>query len=78
EVTWPTDWAGSHLVNNIDLAAIYIQPVVSFKISDYFGIGGGPIYVIGPVNFNRNLSRTLSDIDGNRSNVTVEDSGVTK
>ena len=32
EVTWPTDWAGSHLVNNIDLAAIYVQPVVSFKI----------------------------------------------
>ncbi len=78
EVTWPTDWGGSHLVNNIDLAAIYIQPVVSFKISDHFSIGGGPIYVIGSVNFNRNLSRTLSDIDGNRSNVTVEDSGVTK
>ena len=77
EVTWPTDWEGSHLVNNIDLAAIFIQPVVSFKLSDYFSIGGGPIFVTGSVNFNRNASRTTTDIEGNRSNVTIDDSGVT-
>lgn len=75
-VTWPKDWAGSHLVNSIDLAAIYIQPVVSFKLSDHFSIGGGPIYVTGSVNFNRNASRTLTDFAGNRSNITVDDSGV--
>ncbi|WP_109851500.1 OmpP1/FadL family transporter [Aquimarina sp. AU58] len=77
EVEWPTNWAGSHLVNNIELAAIYIQPVVSFKISDQFSIGGGPIYVTGSVNFNRNASRTTTDLEGNRSNITVDDSGVT-
>ncbi|TSE08166.1 MULTISPECIES: OmpP1/FadL family transporter [Aquimarina] len=76
EVTWPTDWAGSQLVNNIDLAAIYIQPVVSFKLSDHFSIGGGPIYVTGNVNFNRNASRTTTDIEGVRSNITIDDSGV--
>jgi long-chain fatty acid transport protein len=77
QVTWPTDWAGSHLVNTIELAAIYIQPVVSFKVSDHLSIGGGPIYVTGSVNFNRNASRTTRDIEGNRSNITVDDSGVT-
>ncbi len=77
EVTWPTDWAGSHLVNNIDLSAIFIQPVVSFKLSDHFSIGGGPIYVTGNVNFNRNASRTTTDIEGVRSNITVDDTGVT-
>ncbi|MDP5043988.1 MAG: outer membrane protein transport protein, partial [Leeuwenhoekiella sp.] len=61
-VEWPTDWAGSHLVNNIDLAAIYIQPLVSFKISDKFSVGGGPIFVTGSVNFNRNADRTLTDL----------------
>jgi len=75
-VEWPTDWEGSHLVNNIDLAAIYVQPVVSIKLSDQFSIGGGPIYVTGSVNFNRNASRTATDIDGNRSNITVDASGV--
>ncbi|WP_029033206.1 OmpP1/FadL family transporter [Salinimicrobium terrae] len=75
-VEWEDDWAGSHLVNNIALQAIYIQPLVSYKIADFFSIGGGPIFVTGSVNFNRNLSRTLTDIEGNRANVTIDASGV--
>ncbi|WP_459211378.1 OmpP1/FadL family transporter [Aquimarina rhabdastrellae] len=75
-VEWEKDWAGSHLVNNIELGAVYIQPLVSLKISDIFSIGGGPIYVTGSVNFNRNLSRTLADANGDRSNVTIDASGV--
>lgn len=75
-VEYEQDWAGSHLVNNIELAAIFIQPTVSIKIADQFSIGGGPIYVTGSVNFNRNLNRTLSDLDGNRSDVTIDASGV--
>ena len=59
------------------MAAIYIQPTVSFKVNDVMSIGGGPIFVTGNVNFNRNANRTLTDLDGNRSNITVDDSGVT-
>ena len=72
------DWAGSHLVNNIELTAIFIQPTVSFKVGEFLSFGGGPIYVTGSVNFNRNLNRTLTDIDGNRSEVTLDATGVTK
>lgn len=75
-VEWEDDWEGSHLVNNIALQAIYIQPLVSVKVAEWFSVGGGPIFVTGSVNFNRNLSRTLTDIDGNRANVTVDASGV--
>ena len=63
-VEYEDDWAGSHLVNNIELAAIYIQPTVSIKVNDVLSFGGGPIFVIGSVNFNRNLSRTLSNLEG--------------
>lgn len=76
EVRYEDDWAGSHLVNNIKLQAIYIQPTVSVKINDMWSVGGGPIYATGSVNFNRNLNRTLTDLDGNRSNVTVDASGI--
>ena len=55
-VEWPTDWAGSHLINNIDLQAIYIQPLISYKITDNLSVGGGPIFVTGSVNFNRNIT----------------------
>lgn len=75
-VAYEDDWAGSHLVNNIELQAIYIQPTVSFKVNDVFSFGGGPIFVIGSVNFNRNLNRTLSDLEGNRSEVTLDATGI--
>jgi long-chain fatty acid transport protein len=75
-VVYEDDWAGSHLINNIDLQAIFIQPTVSVKIADVFSVGGGPIYATGSVNFNRNLSRTLSDLDGNRTEVTLDQSGI--
>ena len=52
-VEWEDDWQGSHLVNNIDLKAIYIQPTVAVKVADNFSVGGGLIYVTGSVNFNR-------------------------
>lgn len=77
-VEYEDDWAGSHLVNNIELAAIFIQPTVSLKITDQVSVGGGAIFVTGSVNFNRNLNRTLTDLEGNRSEVTIDASGVTK
>ena len=76
-VEWDKDWQGSHLVNDIKLEAIYIQPTVSVKVSDQFSIGGGPIFVTGSVNFNRNLTRSLTNEMGNRSDVTIDAKGVT-
>jgi long-chain fatty acid transport protein len=76
-VEWDRDWEGSHLVNNIDLQAIYFQPSIAVKVSDQFSFGGGPIFVVGGVEFNRNLSRFLTDENGNRSNVTIKADGVT-
>ncbi len=76
-VTWPTDWEGSHLVNEIGLSAIFIQPTLSYQLFDSVSIGGGPIIAIGGVNFNRNANRTLTNEQGDRSNIAIEDSGVT-
>ncbi|AZQ42991.1 OmpP1/FadL family transporter [Nonlabens ponticola] len=75
-VTWPTDWEGSHLVNEIELQAIFVQPTLSYQLFDSVSIGGGAIIAIGGVEFNRNANRTLTDEEGDRSNVAIEDSGV--
>lgn len=77
KVTWPTDWQGSHLVNSIELQAIYIQPTIAYQLSDSTSIGFGPTLVLGSVEFNRNLSTSLTDESGNRSNVTIEADNVT-
>ncbi|MDH3342283.1 MAG: outer membrane protein transport protein [Gammaproteobacteria bacterium] len=76
-VEWQKDWAGSHLVNNIELHAIYIQPTISYKLSDTYSLGFGPTLVSGSVEFNRNLSTSLIDDNGNRSNVTLKANNVT-
>lgn len=77
-VKYNTDWPGSHLVNKIDLSAFYIQPHVAYKINEKLSVAAGPIIAIGSVEFNRNLNRTLTDLDGNRANVTIEASNVVK
>lgn len=75
-VEWDRDWAGSHLVNNIDLKAFFIQPTVAYKITDNISLGAGLIYVNGGVSFNRNISRSMVDENGNRSDVTIDAQGV--
>lgn len=76
-VKWDKDWQGANLVNNIDLEAVYIQPTLSIKVNDYLSIGGGPIYVTGGVSLNKNLSRSLTDENGNPSDVNIEAKNVT-
>ena len=76
KVEWDDDWAGSHLVNNIKLQAIYLQPTLAYQINESTSIGGGPNLVLGSVKFNRNLSTSLTDEKGNRSNVTIEENNV--
>jgi len=76
KVVWPTDWEGSHLVNYIELQAVYIQPTIGYQINESTSVGFGPNLVIGAVEFNRNLSTSLSSPEG-RSNVTIEASNVT-
>ena len=78
-VKWDDNWAGSHLVNKISLQAIFIQPTIAIKISEYFSIGGGPILAMGGVTFNKNMFNGdgVLDESGNRPNVNIEDKGIT-
>lgn len=73
-VDWDKGWEGSHLVNNIDLKAIFVQPTVSIRMGDHFSIGGGPIYANGSVEFNRNLQYQGGVLQN--SNVTLDGSGI--
>jgi long-chain fatty acid transport protein len=76
KVEWPDDWDGSHLVNYIKLQAIFMQPTLAYQINESTSIGGGPNFVLGSVKFNRNLTTSLTDEQGDRSNVTIEDNNV--
>jgi len=61
-VDWGTDWPGKYELNHLQLRAIYIQPTLSFKITENFGIGGGFVYNIGLVDLTRSIP--VSDAAG--------------
>lgn len=44
---WEDDWKGQFLIREIDLKTIFIQPTVTFRLNDYFGIGAGFVYATG-------------------------------
>lgn len=75
-VEWEKDWVGSHLLNTIDLRSIFLQPTIAYNINEKASIGFGPIVAISSVELNRNLSTSLQDSNGNRSNVQLEDSNI--
>lgn len=47
KVQWPDDWKGQFLIREIDLKTFFIQPTVSFKVTEKLGIGAGFIYATG-------------------------------
>lgn len=54
-VDWGQDWPGRYELNHLKMRAIYIQPTVSFKLTDNFSIGGGFVYNVGNVDLSRSI-----------------------
>lgn len=77
-VEWDQNWQGAYLVNNIDLAAIFVQPTISVRVGDHFSVGGGPIYATGSVNFNRNLyaSNGSFQVNNDPTDLTLDAKGI--
>lgn len=73
-VDWGIDWPGRFELNHLAMRAIYIQPTLSFKLTENFGIGGGFVYNLGSVD----LSRSIPVFDQNGNAGRAELSGVGK
>lgn len=53
---WDDMWNGRNLVQEISLSAIFIQPTVSYKINEKFGIGAGLDIVMGSVELSKAIA----------------------
>ena len=71
-VNWGNDWPGRFELNRLQMRAIYIQPTLSFKLTDNFSFGGGYVYNIGTVD----LSRSIPVFDQNGNAGLAELNGV--
>jgi long-chain fatty acid transport protein len=56
---YPNGWTGRYALTSISLRAIFIQPTLSYKINENFGIGAGFIFGTGSVRLEKDLP-TLS------------------
>jgi len=75
-LAWEDGWAGSDIVNDIEMKVFYIQPSLAYKFSDKFSVGASLIMAYGNVSYNKDINRYLTDEDGNKTNAQIE-SGTT-
>ena len=60
-VQWEDGWEGQFNLTSLSLQAIFVQPTISYAISDKLSIGAGLIYSFGGVNLQRNIDLQFSD-----------------
>lgn len=54
-IDWEKGWTGRFALTHLQLFAVYIQPTMSYRISDHLGIGAGFVYGTGKVNLQRDI-----------------------
>jgi len=75
-VDWGTEWPGRYELNSLQMRAIYIQPTLSFKLTENFGIGGGFVYNIGLVDLSRSLPLASQSAGAGQANLSGTGTGM--
>ena len=71
-IDWEAGWTGRFVLTHIQLSTVFLQPTVSYKITDKLGIGAGFVYGIGKVNLQRDIP--VADEDDNYGKAELEGS----
>jgi len=54
-IQWEEGWMGRFALTKLQLKSIFIQPTISYKITEKFGVGVGFVYCTGKVNLQKDL-----------------------
>ena len=72
-VRWPSNWKGRFISIETSLNTFFIQPTVSYQLSDRWGIGAGVIYGVG--NFLQNKALEFSGKNQTESSAEISGNG---
>ncbi|TYP96017.1 long-chain fatty acid transport protein [Sphingobacterium allocomposti] len=75
-VDWGDQWPGRYELNHLQMRAIYIQPTLSFKLTENFGIGGGFVYNVGFVDLSRSIPAAGADGQPGRAELSGVGTGM--
>ncbi|HEX3386232.1 MAG TPA: outer membrane protein transport protein [Mucilaginibacter sp.] len=70
---WGNSWAGKYSLESLDLKAIYVQPTLSVRITNFLSIGAGFVYNHGSVDLTQALP--LSNGAGQDGQAELKGSG---
>jgi len=62
-VRWGEDWMYAGMLSEISMSVIFVQPTLSYQLTDRLGIGAGFIYAIGSVNLQRQAEVDLTQVN---------------
>lgn len=69
-VKWDDNWTGRYSTQNIYLQSVFIQPTVSYRLSDIVSVGAGFVYAFGNVKLQKALP--LIDTMGREGQATLK------
>lgn len=72
-VEWEDGWSGRFALTRLQLLSIFVQPTVSYRISDKVGLGAGFVYSYGKVNLQKDLP--IMDQNGEFGHVELNGKG---
>ncbi len=72
-IDWQDGWTGRFVLTHLQLLSVYIQPTVSYKITDQLGVGAGFVYGVGKVNIRRDIP--VTDNNGNYGKAELNGNG---
>lgn len=54
-VQWPSGWIGRFAITRLQLKTIFLQPTISYQVTNRIGIGAGFVNAIGSVNLQKDI-----------------------
>jgi long-chain fatty acid transport protein len=60
-IKWEDAWTGRFVITELKLQTIFIQPTISYKISEKIGIGAGFVYGLGTLDLQSDLPIFMGD-----------------
>jgi long-chain fatty acid transport protein len=61
---WKNDWIGSAIAVKTEVQTFYINPTVSYKISDQLSVGAGVSYIYGSVDLSKRVPVQALSVNG--------------
>jgi long-chain fatty acid transport protein len=68
---WDDNWAGRYIVQSIELKSVFIQPTISYRLTDALSVGAGFIYAAGTFDLTQALPVQNNVGNGGAEDATV-------